>query len=134
MRGEGRLILGACRAGGIAVVPAAVIAYVVRGTPGALAAVVALGIVVGNLVVSGAVLFITARRLPDSYPMIAMPSYGLRMVAVFAAMGAAYSTDAIDPVTFSIVFAAGLAGILAYECVLFARTPWLALEFAKERP
>jgi hypothetical protein len=130
VRGEGRLILGACRAGGIAVVPAAVIAYVVRGTPGALAAVVA----VGNLVVSGAVLFITARRLPDSYPMIAMPSYGLRMVAVFAAMGAAYSTDAIDPVTFSIVFAAGLAGILAYECVLFARTPWLALEFAKERP
>jgi hypothetical protein len=56
------------------------------------------------------------------------------MVGVFAAMGAAFSTDAIDPVTFSITFAAGLTGILAYECVLWARTPWLALEFAKERP
>jgi hypothetical protein len=134
VRGEGRLILGACRAGGIAAVPAVVIAFALRGTPGALAAVAALGIVVANLVVSGAVLFVTARRLPDSYPMIAMPSYALRMAGVFAAMGAAYSTDAIDPTTFSITFAAGLIGILAYECVLWARTPWLALEFAKERP
>ena len=133
MRGEGRLILGAFRAGGVAIVPAAGIAWAVRGTEGALAALIALGLVVANIAVSGLVLMIAARRAPESYPLIAMPSYALRMGGVFAVMGAVYASSSIDQPTFTVTFALGLIGILTYECFLWARTPWLALEFGKER-
>jgi hypothetical protein len=133
MRGEGRLILGAFRAGGIAIVPAAGIAFAVRGTSGALAALIALALVVANLAASGLVLLMAARRAPENYPMIALPSYAVRMLAVFAAIAAVRTTDAIDGATFAVTFALGVVGILAYECVLWARTPWLALEFGKER-
>jgi len=134
VRGESRLIIGAFRAGGIALVPAVGIAWAVRGGSGALAALVALGIVVANIAVSGLVLLAAAKRSPENFPMIAMPSYALRMVAVFAAMAAAHTTSAIDAPTFTITFAAGVVVILAYECFLWARTPWLALEFGKELP
>jgi len=132
VRGQGRLITGACRAGAIALLPATALAWVVRGSAGALAVVVALGIVVANIVVSGLVLLVAARRAPGNYPFIAMPSYALRMLAVFAAMAAVHTTRAIDAPTFAVAFALGVVGILAYECVLWARTPWLALEFGKE--
>lgn len=133
MRGEGRLILGACRAGGVAVVPVAGLAWAVRGSDGALAAVIALALVVANIVVSGLALLIAARRSPENFPLIAMPSYALRMAGVFGAMGAVYASGSIDAPTFTVTFAIGLIGILAYECFLWARTPWLALEFGKEQ-
>ena len=132
MRGESRLIVGAFRAGGIALLPAAAVAWMVRGGPGVLAVVVALALVVGNIAASGIVLGLAARRSPSNFPMIAMPSYALRMVAVFAAMAAVHATNAIDGPTFTVTFACGLVAILAYECFLWARTPWLALEFGKE--
>jgi hypothetical protein len=128
------LIVGALRAGAVVLVPASIAAWMVRGPAGALAALVALGIVVANIAVSGVTLMLAARRAPENYPMIALPSYGVRMFAVFAAMAAAHATDAIDPGTFAITFALGVVVILAYECFLWARTPWLALEFGKERP
>jgi hypothetical protein len=134
VRGEGRLILGAFRAGGILLVPAAAVAWAVRGSAGALAVVVALGIVVANIAVSGLVLLVAARRAPSNYPFIAMPSYALRMAAVFGAMGAVYTSHAIDAPTFTVTFALGVIAILSYECFLWARTPWLALEFSKELP
>lgn len=132
MRGEGRLILGAFRAGAVALVPAAGVAWAVRGGAGALAVLVALAIVVANIAASGLVLLVAARRAPNNYPMIAMPSYALRMAGVFIAMGAVFATHAIDHSTFIVTFALGVIGILAYECFLWARTPWLALEFGKE--
>lgn len=134
MRGETRLIQGALRAGGVAVVPATAIAFLVRGTEGALAVVLALAIVVGNLVVFGLIMLFAARVFPDSAPAFAIPSYAFRMIGVFTAMAAVRSTNAIDQTTFFVAFAVGLAGILAYECFIWARTPWLALDFVKERP
>jgi hypothetical protein len=133
VRGEGRLISGALRAGAVALVPATAIAWIVRGTGGALAASIALALVVANIAVSGLVLLIAARRAPENYPMIALPSYALRMAGVFAVMGAVYASGSIDQPTFTVTFALGVVGILVYECVLWARTPWLALEFGKER-
>lgn len=134
MRGESRLISGALRAGGVAVVPATAIAFLVRGTEGALAVIAALAIVVGNLVAFGLIMMLAARVFPDAAPAFAIPSYAFRMIGVFLAMAAVHSTSAIDPPTFFVTFAVGLAGILAYECVIWARTPWLALDFVKEQP
>ena len=124
MRGEGRLIVGAFRAGGIAAVPATIVAWALRGTDGALAALIALGLVVANIAVSGLVLLSAARRSPENYPMIALPSYALRMAGVFAVMGAVYTGDFADEPTFTVTFALGVIAILTYECVLWARTPW----------
>jgi hypothetical protein len=134
VRGESRLITGALRAGGVAVVPATAVGFLVRGTEGALAVVVALGIVVGNLVLFGLIMMFAARVFPDAAPAFAIPSYAFRMIGGFTAMAAVRSTTAIDPTTFFVAFAAGLVGILAYECFIWARTPWLALDFVKERP
>jgi hypothetical protein len=133
VRGEGRLISGALRAGAIALVPSIGLAWIVRGTPGALAAMIALSLVVANIAVSGLALLVAARLAPENYPMIALPSYAVRMAGVFAVLGAVYASSSIDQPTFTITFAVGLIGILVYECVLWARTPWLALEFGKER-
>ena len=115
-------------------VPGTAAAFAVRGTEGALAVVAALAIVVANFAVSGFALMIASRKAPvGGLTMVGLPSYAIRMVGVFVAMGAAYSSSRIDDMTFTIAFTAGLVGILIYECLLWARTPWLAIEFGKER-
>ncbi len=134
MKAEGRLVWGALRAGALLLIPGTVIGYAVRGDEGALAVVAAIGIVVANLAASGLALTIAAKRSPVAgLSVVALPSYAIRMVAVFAAMGAAYASPRIDDMTFTIAFAGGVVGILIYECMLWARTPWLAIEFGKER-
>ncbi|MGH2727839.1 MAG: hypothetical protein ACRDKS_12780, partial [Actinomycetota bacterium] len=108
MKAEGRLVWGALRAGSLLLVPGAAIGFAVRGSEGALAVVAALGIVVANLAVSGVALMIAGRRAPlAGISVVALPSYAIRMVAVFAAMGAAYANPHIDDMTFTIAFAAG---------------------------
>jgi len=134
VKAEGRLVWGAMRAGALALVPGAVVAWALRGPGGAAAVAVALGIVVANLGVSAIVLAIAAKRSPSNFPMIALPSYVFRMAGVFAVMGVVYANGGIDDATFTVAFTTGLIGILTYECVLWARTPWLAIEFAKELP
>jgi hypothetical protein len=134
VKAEGRLVWGALRAGALLLVPGAAVAFAVRGLEGALAVVAALAIVVGNLAASGFALMLASRREPvGGLSVVALPSYAIRMVAVFVAMGAVYSSSRIDHMTFTIAFSAGLVGILIYECMLWARTPWLAIEFGKER-
>ncbi len=133
MKAEGRLVWGALRAGALLLVPGAVIAFAIRGTEGALAVVAALAIVVGNLAIAGLALMIAAKRSPMGFPAVALPSYAVRMMAVFGAMGAAYASPRIDEAAFTVAFAVGLTVILFYECLLWARTPWLAIEFGKER-
>ena len=135
MKAEGRLVWGALRAGASLVVPGSAIGYLARGVEGAVAVAAALAIVVGNLAASGLVLMLASKgSAVGGLAVTALPSYAIRMVAVFAAMGAAYASSHIDEMTFTISFAAGLVAILVYECLLWARTPWLALEFGKERP
>lgn len=133
MKAEGRLVWGALRAGALLLVPGTAIAFTFRGVEGALGVSAALAIVVANLAVSGLALTFAARLSPLGFPAVALPSYAVRMMAVFGAMGAAYASPRIDDASFTIAFAAGLTVILFYECLLWARTPWLAIEFGKER-
>lgn len=134
MKAEGRLVWGALRAGALLLVPGSAAAFAVRGLEGALAVVAALAIVVGNLALSGLALMLASRGSPvGGLSIVGLPSYAIRMVGVFVAMGAAYSSPRIDEMTFTIAFSAGLILILVYECMVWARTPWLAIEFGKER-
>lgn len=131
VRPETRLLGGALRAGAVLVVPGAGIAAAIRGVAGVVAVVAALGMVVGNLVVSAGVLAWASRRWPESFPAVALPSYALRMAAVFVGMAVAHQSG-VDPVVFSVAFGGALVAVLAYECYLWAKTPWLALTL-KER-
>lgn len=134
MKAEGRLVWGALRAGALLLVPGTLIGFALRGPGGALAVVAALAIVVGNLAASGFALMLATKRRPvGGLSVVALPSYAIRMVAVFVAMGAAYANTHIDHPTFTVAFTGGVVAMLVYECVLWARTPWLAIEFGKER-
>ena len=133
MKAEGRLVWGALRAGALLLIPGTIVGFALRGSGGAFAVAAALAIVVGNLAASGFALMLTAKRPVGGLSAVALPSYAIRMVAVFVAMGAAYSNRHIDHPTFTVAFTAGVVAILVYECLLWARTPWLAIEFGKER-
>ncbi len=124
------MVRGGLRAGMLATPVVAGIAFAVRGSEGALAAVAAVGIVLANFAVSGFVLEWAARGGRFYYPAMAMPSYAIRMAGVLAALAALRGVDSIDHPTFAVTFGLGVAALLAYECRLYTKTPWLALAFS----
>ncbi|MCA1833508.1 MAG: hypothetical protein ABR548_13935 [Actinomycetota bacterium] len=136
MSGEGRMVRGGTLATIVVLPLAALLALVFRGTPGALAAAIAIALVLANFAVAGLALVWVARRAPVMFPAVAMPSYAVRMIGVFLAMKFLRGTDAIDHPTFAVTFGAGIVALLAYECWLYTKTPWLALTFSpkKETP
>lgn len=117
-------------AGSAAVPVAAFVALLVRGTEGALGAAVAGGLVLANFAVAGLALAWAARRNAALFPAIAMPSYVIRMLGVLATVKALKGATFIDHPTFAVTFAAGVVALLAYECRLYVKTPWLALAFS----
>ncbi|MBI4728975.1 MAG: hypothetical protein HY775_05670 [Acidobacteria bacterium] len=126
------MVRAAIRAGAASLVPVTGVALLVRGASGAAAAALALALVVANFALSGAALDAAARRWPLSFPAVALPSYAFRMAGLFVAMSLVKSSPA-DPIVFAIVFCAAVAGLVAYECVVWARTPWLALTLSEEK-
>jgi hypothetical protein len=122
---------------GAAATPVVVlVAGLVRGVEGIVAAVAALGLVLANFAVSGAALAYAAKRNKILFPAIAMPSYAFRMLAMLMAMKAFREIDMIDVPAFAITFSVGVVALLAYECWIYTKTPWLALTFSptKETP
>ncbi len=128
MTGEGRMVRNGVLAGIAAVPVAALAAFATRGPDGAAGAAIALGLVLANFAVSGALLVWTKRN-PILFPTLGLPSYAFRMLGVLMAMKALKETTFIDHPTFAVTFGAGVVALLAYECLLYARTPWLALSF-----
>lgn len=127
------MVRGVLKAGAFAIPVSVGAAYAIRGGKGAVAAVVAMGLVIANAAVAGAVLAYAARRQPVFFPMIAMPSYALRMAGILFAMAALRNLGAVDAPTFAVVFGAGVVGALAVEWRIWSRTPWLALTFDGQR-
>lgn len=132
MSGEARMVRGVLRAGACAIPVSIGIAFAIRGGRGAVAAAVAMGLVIANAAVAGAVLAYAARRQPVFFPMVAMPSYALRMAGILFAMAALRNAGSVDGSTFVVVFGVGVVGALAIEWRIWSRTPWAALTF--ERP
>jgi hypothetical protein len=126
---RGALLAGAALAG-----PGAVVAWWLRGPRGSLAVVAAVGLVVGNMAASWAVLHLARRRFPAGFPAVALPSYVVRMALVFLAMAALHGAPVVDRVVFSVAFPSALLAVLAVECALWARAPWLAIELGGEAP
>jgi hypothetical protein len=130
MSGEGRMVRGGLLAGALALPIMAGLATALRGSHGGLAAITALALVLANFAVAGYTLVFAARRSKTMFPAVALPSYAFRMLGVLMAMKYLHDVPAIDRPTFAITFGVGVAALLAYECWLYAKTPWLALTFS----
>jgi hypothetical protein len=130
MSGEARMIRGGMIAG-LAVTPLVCgAAFLVRGSTGALGALIAVGLLLGNFAVAGVILILAARRSSIMFPAVAMPSYVLRILGLLVAANVLRHTSVIDHPTFAVTFGMGIVALLAYECRLYAKTPWLALTFS----
>jgi len=130
MSGEARMIRGGMLAG-LAVTPVVcALAFLARGSSGALGSLIAVALLLGNFAVAGAILILAARRSAIMFPVVAMPSYLIRILGLLVAANVLRHTSVIDHPTFAVTFGIGIVALLAYECRLYARTPWLALTFS----
>lgn len=134
MSGEARMARGALRLGALGLPVAAGTGYVARGRAGAIGAALGLAVVVANFAVAGAAAALAGRRSALGAAMVALPSYALRMGAVLALMAALEGREFLDGPAFAIAFGAAVAAVLVYECALWAKTPWVGMTFAKEKP
>lgn len=118
-------------AAGLAALPvAAGVALLARGADGALGAILALSLILANFAVAGLTLAWAGRRNAVLFPAVAMPSYVVRMLGILVAMNFLKGVAFIDHPTFAVTFGVGVVALLAFECRLYARTPWLALAFS----
>jgi hypothetical protein len=106
-------------------------AFALRGAEGAVAAAFAVAVAVGNFAVAGAISALAGRRSPIAAAYVGLPSYVVRMPVVLGILVALSEWSFIDEPTLLITFAAGVVATLAYEAVLWRRTPWIALAFGK---
>lgn len=108
-------------------------AFILRGTEGAVAAAFAVAVAVGNFAIAAAISVIAGRRSPVASAYVGLPSYMVRMPVVLGVLVALREQSFIDEPSLLITFAAGVAVTLAYEAVLWRRTPWIALAFGETR-
>ena len=108
-------------------------AFVLRGTEGAVAAAFAIALAVGNFAIAGAISSFAGRRSPIAAAYVGLPSYIVRMPVVLGILVGLREWSFIDEPSLIVAFAAGVAATLAYEAVLWKRTPWIALTFGETR-
>lgn len=125
---------GALRLGALAVPAAAAIGGWLRGAEGAAGAAIGVAIVVANFAVAAAVSALAGRRTAYAAAFVGLPSYAIRMLVILGTMAALQGRAFLDRSAFAVGFGAAVAAVLAYECVLWARTPWAGLAFGKEQP
>jgi hypothetical protein len=133
MSGEGRMAWGVLRAALLAAPFVTGLAFLVRGGNGGASAATALALVLANALSAAWMLVWAAKRQPVYFPMIAMPSYVVRMGGMLFALAKLRSADWIDVPTFAIVFGWGVLGSLVIEWRIWSRTPWIALTFGEQR-
>ena len=131
MSGEGRMAWGVLRAGLIATPVVTGLAFLVRGSDGAASAATALALVLANALIAAWMLVWAANKQPVFFPVVAMPSYAVRMGGMLFALAKLRSAVWIDVPTFAIVFGWGVLGSLVVEWRIWSRTPWIALTFGQ---
>lgn len=134
MSGEARMARGALRLGALALPVAAGIGYAARGRAGAIGAGLGVAIAVANFAVAGAIAAIAGRRSALAAAMVGLPSYTVRMAAVLALLAGLQGREFLDVTAFAVAFGAGIVAVLAYECALWAKTPWVGMTFVEEKP
>lgn len=133
MSGEGRMVWAVLRAGLVAAPVVTGLAFLIRGADGAASSATAIALVLANALIAAWMLVWAAKRQPVYFPLIAMPSYVLRIGGMFLLLAKLRVADWIDVPTFAIVFGWGVLGSLVVEWRIWSRTPWIALTFGEQR-
>jgi ATP synthase protein I len=127
--GESRVAGNALLWGALAAVPGVGLAAALRGGDGAISAAVGIALVLANVALS-AIFSVAAGKLTAAGPaLVAMPSFTVRMAAIFFGLAALRNRSFIDEPVLAVTFVAALTLVLWREALTFKRTPWLALTF-----
>lgn len=127
MSGEVRLVIAALKWGLIAAAPISGVAYLARGMEGSTSALIALGIVLANAGIAAGLSGLAGRAGATMPAMISIPSFGMRMLAVFGAMAWLKGRSFIDQPTFALTFGFAVFAVIVLESLQWKRTPWIAL-------
>lgn len=133
MSGEGLIVRGALAWGALAVVPAAGVAYALRGEAGAASVALAAGIVLANAALAAGLSVLAGRISTTTAAMISLPSFAFRMMLVFGALAWLRGQSFIDRPAFALSFGTAVMVVVALEARGWKRTPWLATTFGAGR-
>jgi hypothetical protein len=131
--GELNIVRPAVLWGGASALPAAAVAYLIRGRTGAYSALIAVGIVLLNALLAGVVSEFAGRVHGLASGFIALPSFFVRMGAILASLTALKGASFIDKPTFALSFGAAITVVLGLEARSFKRTPWLVKTFGIDK-
>src|SRR5438093_849442 len=133
MSGEARIVRPAMMWGLLALPPVAGIAYLARGSHGAISASIALGLVMANAGAAAAISALASRKHVMAAGFVSLPSFAVRMAVILVVLTLLKDASFIDKPTFALTFGAAVTALLVLEARGFKRTPWLALTLeAKE--
>jgi hypothetical protein len=125
---------GAVRVGAIVAAPVVLAALVLRGIPGALTALGAVVLVVGNLYVTGRSLSWAAKIGPVALQATALGGFLVRLVVYAAAIVVLRPVEAIDGPVLAISTALAMVVVLAYEVRLVTSHPEMWFVDTSVRP
>ena len=127
MTSERRLVRGIGPWSLVAGVAATGISFAVRGAEGAASAAIALALVLANALAAAAISAASSKLSPTAPAMISLPSFTLRMGALFAVLSVLKGVTFIDQPTFALTFGLAVTAVVVLEARNWKRTPWLAL-------
>jgi hypothetical protein len=122
---ERRLATGALRVLGVMAVPAAAVAWFVAGLPGAIGAIVGLGLVLVLFGASASLLAWVAARRDDAGIGLLVAGAAGRLVLYLVTLSLLSQVSWVHPRSLALATVTGIAVTLAYELRLLARTPRL---------
>ena len=133
MSGETRMVRPAMMWGLIALPVVTGVAYLARGTHGAISASIAAALVLANAITAAAISALAARKHIMAAGFVSLPSFAVRMAGILIVLTLLKGASFIDKPTFALTFGAAVTAVLVLEARSFRKTPWLAMTFeAKE--
>lgn len=121
------MVRGALAWGAAAAAPATALAYVLRGSRGAASVAIAVGLVLANTALAAGATAIAGRISATAAMFVSLPSFGVRMLGILAALAALKGRSFIDRPAFALAFGVAVTAVIAFEAVRWSRTPWIGL-------
>jgi len=131
--GETRIVRGALVWGAAIAVPAVGLAYLLRGSNGAVSVGIASGLVLTNAAAAAGLSALAGRISTIAAAMISLPSFAVRMLLIFLALVWLEGQPGIDRPAFALTFSIGVMLVILLEARGWKRTPWLATTFGPAR-
>src|SRR5437879_13430280 len=115
MSGEARMVRPAMIWGLVALPPVAGVAYLARGSHGAISASIALSLVIANAGVAAAISALASRKHVFAAGFVSLPSFALRMAGILVVLTVLKRASDIDTPSVATTYGAGSSAALALE-------------------